>query len=176
MCTLLIWPLWYLQGHYSLQTASEVKSDLRFEISDLSYLHIRVHQGGTETHFSYWQSKNQFLYIICLFYVKLHKNHLLLVYFCSLGPQNQDFCQLIMAESARGSKFPGRQTGLPETFDPHADSALIISWKLWIWGPICQNYINEMCFECDFPYIKINKNFTPPQSNLGLPHNLLPIY
>ena len=32
-----------LGGHYSLQTASEVKSDLRFEISDLNYLHIHVH-------------------------------------------------------------------------------------------------------------------------------------
>ena len=27
-------PFWWLWGHYSLQTASEVKSDLRFEISD----------------------------------------------------------------------------------------------------------------------------------------------
>ena len=32
-----------LRGHCSLQTASEVKSDLRFEISDLNYLHIHVH-------------------------------------------------------------------------------------------------------------------------------------
>ena len=32
-----------LRGHYSLQTASEVKYDLRFEISDLNYLHIHVH-------------------------------------------------------------------------------------------------------------------------------------
>ena len=32
-----------LGGHYSLQTASEVKYDLRFEISDLNYLHIHVH-------------------------------------------------------------------------------------------------------------------------------------
>ena len=32
-----------LRGHYSLQTASEVRSDLRFEISDLEYLHIHVH-------------------------------------------------------------------------------------------------------------------------------------
>ena len=32
-----------LRGHYSLQTASEVKSELRFEISDLNYLHIHVH-------------------------------------------------------------------------------------------------------------------------------------
>ena len=32
-----------LGGHYGLQTASEVRSDLRFEISDLNYLHIHVH-------------------------------------------------------------------------------------------------------------------------------------
>ena len=32
-----------LRGHYSLQTASEVRSDLRFEISDLNYLQIHVH-------------------------------------------------------------------------------------------------------------------------------------
>ena len=32
-----------LQGHHSLQTASEVKSDLRFEISDPNYLLIHVH-------------------------------------------------------------------------------------------------------------------------------------
>ena len=32
-----------LRGHYSLQTASEVRSDLRFEISDLNYLHIHLH-------------------------------------------------------------------------------------------------------------------------------------
>ena len=32
-----------LMGHYGLQTASEVRSDLRFEISDLNYLHIHVH-------------------------------------------------------------------------------------------------------------------------------------
>ena len=30
-------------GQYGLQTASEVRSDLRFEISDLDYLHIHVH-------------------------------------------------------------------------------------------------------------------------------------
>ena len=36
---------WFLGlwGHCSLQTASEVKSDNRFEISDLDYLHIHVH-------------------------------------------------------------------------------------------------------------------------------------
>ena len=28
---------------FGLQTASEVRSDLRFEISDLNYLHIHVH-------------------------------------------------------------------------------------------------------------------------------------
>ena len=32
-----------LRGHYGLQTASVVRSDLRFEISDLNYLHIHVH-------------------------------------------------------------------------------------------------------------------------------------
>ena len=31
-----------LRGHYSLQTASEVKSNLRCEISDLKYLQIYV--------------------------------------------------------------------------------------------------------------------------------------
>ena len=32
-----------LGGHYSLQTALEDRSDLKFEISDLNYLHIYVH-------------------------------------------------------------------------------------------------------------------------------------
>ena len=32
-----------LGGQYGLQTALEVRSDLRFEISDLNYLHIHVH-------------------------------------------------------------------------------------------------------------------------------------
>ena len=32
-----------LRGQYSLQTASEVNSDLRFEISDPNYLLIHVH-------------------------------------------------------------------------------------------------------------------------------------
>ena len=32
-----------LGGQYSLQTASEVKSDPRFEISDINYLHIHIH-------------------------------------------------------------------------------------------------------------------------------------
>ena len=32
-----------LRGHYGLQIASEVRSDLRFEISDPKYLHIHVH-------------------------------------------------------------------------------------------------------------------------------------
>ena len=36
-------PFGSLGGHYGLQTASEVRSDLRFEISDLNYLHIHVH-------------------------------------------------------------------------------------------------------------------------------------
>ena len=36
-------PFSSLGGHYGLQTASEVRSDLRFEISDLNYLHMHVH-------------------------------------------------------------------------------------------------------------------------------------
>ena len=32
-----------LEGLYGLQTASKVRSDLRFEISDPKYLHIHVH-------------------------------------------------------------------------------------------------------------------------------------
>ena len=36
-------PFGSLRGHHSLQTASEVKSDLRFEISDPNYLLIHVH-------------------------------------------------------------------------------------------------------------------------------------
>ena len=36
-------PFCSLGGHYGLQTASEVRSDLRFEISDLNYLHIHAH-------------------------------------------------------------------------------------------------------------------------------------
>ena len=32
-----------LGGHHGLQTASEVRLDLRFEIRDLNYLHINVH-------------------------------------------------------------------------------------------------------------------------------------
>ena len=32
-----------LGGHYSLQTVSEIRSDLRFEISDLNYLPIHAH-------------------------------------------------------------------------------------------------------------------------------------
>ena len=36
-------PFGGLGGCFGLQTASEVRSDLRFEISDLDYLHIHVH-------------------------------------------------------------------------------------------------------------------------------------
>ena len=36
-------PFGSLRGHHSLQTALEVKSDLRFEISDPNYLLIHVH-------------------------------------------------------------------------------------------------------------------------------------
>ena len=36
-------PFGSLGGHHNLQTASEVKSDLRFEISDPNYLIIHVH-------------------------------------------------------------------------------------------------------------------------------------
>ena len=45
MCVLLIWLQFFdsLGGHCSLQTALEVRTDLRFEISDLNYLHIHVH-------------------------------------------------------------------------------------------------------------------------------------
>ena len=32
-----------LRGRYGLQTPSEVRSDLKFENSDLNYLHIHVH-------------------------------------------------------------------------------------------------------------------------------------
>ena len=32
-----------LRGHHGIQIASEVRSDLRLEISDLNYLHIHVH-------------------------------------------------------------------------------------------------------------------------------------
>ena len=38
----MAWPFDGLGGHYGLQTASEVRSDLRFEISDLKYLLIHV--------------------------------------------------------------------------------------------------------------------------------------
>ena len=40
MCILLILygPFWQPRGHYSLQTASEVKSDFIFQISDLNYI------------------------------------------------------------------------------------------------------------------------------------------
>ena len=45
MCILLygMVPFDSLRGHYSLQTASEVMSDLRFQISDPNYLLIHVH-------------------------------------------------------------------------------------------------------------------------------------
>ena len=36
-------PFGSLRGHHSLQTASEFDSDLRFEISDPTYLLIHVH-------------------------------------------------------------------------------------------------------------------------------------
>ena len=42
----MVWVIFgSLWGHYSLQTASEVKLDLRFEISDPNYLLIHVHIG-----------------------------------------------------------------------------------------------------------------------------------
>ena len=37
-------------------------------------------QGGTETHFLYWQAENP---IYVLYYVKLPKNHFSLLYFYS---------------------------------------------------------------------------------------------
>ena len=44
MCMSTFWSQFlYLRGHCGLQTASEVKSDLGFEISDLNYPHIHVH-------------------------------------------------------------------------------------------------------------------------------------
>ena len=39
----MVWTLGGLGGCYDLQTALEVRSDLRFEISDLDYLYIHVH-------------------------------------------------------------------------------------------------------------------------------------
>ena len=36
-------PFGSIRGHFNLETASEVKSDLRFEVSDLNYLLIDVH-------------------------------------------------------------------------------------------------------------------------------------
>ena len=39
-------PFGSLRGHYSLQTASEVKLDLRFEISDLIYPSSHVSLGS----------------------------------------------------------------------------------------------------------------------------------
>ena len=46
-----------------------------------------------------------------------------------MGPQIHNIHDIIMAESAWGSKVPGKPAGLPclGTFDPHADSA-IINW------------------------------------------------
>ena len=38
-------PFGSLGGYYGLQTASDVRSDLRVEISDLNYLHIHVCLG-----------------------------------------------------------------------------------------------------------------------------------
>ena len=42
-CLYGVGPFGSLQGHYSLQTASDIKYDLRFEISDPNYLLIHVH-------------------------------------------------------------------------------------------------------------------------------------
>ena len=42
----------------------------------IKYMHkVGFYQGGTETPFSYWQSKNNYFYVMCLFYVKWPKNH-----------------------------------------------------------------------------------------------------
>ena len=38
-------PFGSLRGHYSLQTASEVNYNLRFQISDPDYLLIHVHNA-----------------------------------------------------------------------------------------------------------------------------------
>ena len=43
MCILIIWYGVSLRGHYSLKIASEVKYDLRFEISVTNYFLIHVH-------------------------------------------------------------------------------------------------------------------------------------
>ena len=32
-------------------------------------------RGGTETPFSYWKSKNNYFYVMCLFYLKWPKNN-----------------------------------------------------------------------------------------------------
>ena len=69
-----------------------------------------------------------------------------------------------------GIKSPrqGRPAGLPGTFDPHADSAIMISWILWIWGPIWQNYINKTCLECDFASNKVKKIILPCPVKFGV--------
>ena len=43
-------PFGSLQGHYSLQTASDIKSYLRFEISDLIYpsSHVSLASNGLQ--------------------------------------------------------------------------------------------------------------------------------
>ena len=50
-------PFGSLRGHHSLQTASEVKSDLRFEISDPKYLHSHEYIASNEP-FCFWGPYN----------------------------------------------------------------------------------------------------------------------
>ena len=38
----------------------------------------------------------------------MHSEHVLLMYFRPLGPQNHDFYEIIMPESAWGLKVPGK--------------------------------------------------------------------
>ena len=49
-----------LRGHYSLQIASEVKSDLRFEISDLSYIYVpNIKITSIVQRWLNWQAKEE---------------------------------------------------------------------------------------------------------------------
>ena len=70
-------------------------------------------QGGTETPFLYWQSKNNYFYVMCLFYVKWPMNHFLLMTFRSLGPLKREFVKKTIADFRLGAISPrqGRQAG-----------------------------------------------------------------
>ena len=67
-----------------------------------------------------------------------------------------------------GSPRQGRQAGLPGIFDSQADSAIILSRKLWIWGTIRQNYIGKTSLECDFESNKVKENFLPRPVKFGV--------